>query len=171
MARCGLSEFVSVSIASSPTSSILCINFFNSSSLFIKLYFDFERLSFVFCTCSLFSFSKSISPYVEIAELSSLLNSISLKKLKSFFLSISFNKKSSNLFLTGTSFFKVTSFLLIKALSLFSIIVSRLLFCFIVSAFLRSSSKLPNLFINSAAVFTPIPGTPGTLSLESPAKD
>ena len=37
--------------------------------------------------------------------------------------------KSLKLSLTGTSFFKVTSFLLIIAFSLFSIRVSRLLFC------------------------------------------
>ena len=71
----------------------------------------------------------------------------------------------------GTSFFKVTSFLLRSALSLFSIRVSLLLFCLIVLDFFRSSSSVPNVLINSAAVFTPIPGTPGTLSLVSPAND
>ncbi len=71
----------------------------------------------------------------------------------------------------GTSCINVTSFLLINALSLFSINVSLLLFCFISSADFRSFSKVPYLLINSAAVLTPIPGTPGTLSLLSPARD
>ena len=35
----------------------------------------------------------------------------------------------------------------------------------------RRFSKVPYSFINSAAVLIPIPGTPGTLSLLSPAKD
>ena len=69
----------------------------------------------------------------------------------------------------GTSFFKVTSFLLTIALFLFSKIVSLLLFCFISSAFSNNFSNDPYLLINSAAVLTPIPGTPGTLSLASPA--
>ena len=65
---------------------------------------------------------------------------------------------------------KVTNCLLIIALSLFSISVSLLLFCFISCADFKSVSKFPYLLINSAAVLTPIPGTPGTLSLLSPAK-
>ena len=73
--------------------------------------------------------------------------------------------------LTGTSSFNVTSFLLNKALSLFSKSVSLLLFCGISEAFFNNVSKFLYLLINSAAVFTPIPGTPGTLSEESPAKD
>ena len=40
-----------------------------------------------------------------------------------------------------------------------------------VSAFSKSLSNEPNLLINSAAVFIPIPGTPGILSTESPAND
>ena len=56
------------------------------------------------------------------------------------------------------------------ALSLFSIRVSLLLFCFISLALSNNFSSVPYLFINSAAVLTPIPGTPGTLSLESPAR-
>ena len=79
--------------------------------------------------------------------------------------------KSFKLSLTGTSFFRVTNFLLTIALSLFSIIVSLLLFCFISPAFSNSFSNVPYLFISSAAVLTPMPGTPGTLSLVSPASD
>ena len=78
--------------------------------------------------------------------------------------------KSLNFAFTGTSFLSVTSFLLMMALSLFSKIVSLLLFCLISWALDKSFSKFPYLFINSAAVFTPIPGTPGTLSLVSPAR-
>ena len=73
--------------------------------------------------------------------------------------------------MTGESCFNVTSCLLIIALSLFSIRVSLLLFCFISLADFKSFSKVPYLLISSAAVFTPIPGTPGTLSLLSPARD
>ena len=69
----------------------------------------------------------------------------------------------------GTSFFKVTICLLKRALSLFSNSVSFLFFCGISSAFLNKLSKFLYLLINSAAVFIPIPGTPGTLSLLSPA--
>ena len=83
---------------------------------------------------------------------------------------MSFNLNSSRFLSTGASFFKVTNFLLITALSLFSISVSLLLFCLISFAEVKSFSRFPYLLINSAAVFTPIPGTPGTLSLLSPAK-
>ena len=74
-------------------------------------------------------------------------------------------------FLTGTSFFKVTNFLLSSALSLFDKSVSLLLFWGISDALFNKFSKFLYLFINSAAVFTPIPGTPGTLSELSPARD
>ena len=73
--------------------------------------------------------------------------------------------------LTGTSFFNVTNFLLSSALSLLAKSVSLLLFCGISSIFFNKVSKVLYLLISSAAVFTPIPGTPGILSEESPAKD
>ena len=63
----------------------------------------------------------------------------------------------------------VTSLLLIRAFSLLFISVSRLLFCLILSVFFNKLSNVPKLFMSSAAVLTPIPGTPGTLSLLSPA--
>ena len=106
---------------------------------------------------------------MEITELRSLLNSISLKNLYNLSLSISFSPNSSIFLSTGLSFFSVTNFLLIIALSLFSISVSLLLFCFISYALSNNLSNVPYLLINSAAVLTPIPGTPGTLSLLSPA--
>ena len=40
----------------------------------------------------------------------------------------------------------------------------------ILSVLAKTSSRLPNLLINSIAVASPIPGTPGMLSLVSPAK-
>ena len=111
------------------------------------------------------------SPYAEIAELNNLLNSISLKNLYSLSLSTSLSLNSVKFLFTGDLWSRVTSFLLIKALSLFSIKVSLLLFCLISWAESNNFSKVPYLLISSAAVLTPIPGTPGTLSLLSPAKD
>ena len=49
--------------------------------------------------------------------------------------------------------------------------LSLLLVCLICEAFSINLSKLPYSLINRAAVLIPIPGTPGTLSIESPAKD
>ena len=83
----------------------------------------------------------------------------------------SFKTKLLNSSFTGTSDFKVTSSLLNKALSLFSNNVSLLLFCLISEALLNKLSRSLYLLINSAAVLMPIPGTPGMLSEESPAKD
>ena len=57
-----------------------------------------------------------------------------------------------------------------SAFSLFSRIVSRLLFCLIPPAFFNNCSKDLYWLISSAAVLIPMPGTPGTLSEESPAK-
>ena len=84
---------------------------------------------------------------------------------------MSFNIKLLGSFFTGTSSFSVTNCLLIIALSLFCNKVSFLFFCVISSIFFSKLSKFLYLFINSAAVFMPIPGTPGILSEESPAKD
>jgi len=83
---------------------------------------------------------------------------------------ISFKVKVSIFCLTGTSFLSSTSLLLKIALFLFSKIVSLLLFCGISCAFSNNVSKDLYLLISSAAVLIPIPGTPGTLSDESPAK-
>ena len=58
---------------------------------------------------------------------------------------------------------------LIRACSAKLIRFSRRLGCLIVSACASKLSRSPKLLISSAAVFTPIPGTPGTLSVESPA--
>ena len=85
-------------------------------------------------------------------------------------LSISFNLNSLSSLSTGASCLRVTSSLLINALSLFSVKVSLLLFCLISCVDFKSFSSVPYLFISSAAVLTPMPGTPGTLSLLSPAR-
>ncbi len=87
------------------------------------------------------------------------------------FFSTSFKKKLLRSSLTGTSSLRVTSFLLKRALSLFANNVSLLLFWGISSAFFKSVSNVLYLLISSEAVFIPMPGTPGILSEESPAKD
>ena len=101
----------------------------------------------------------------------SVLNSISLRKLISFFASISLRAVSCIGIGSGTSSLKVTNFLLKYACSSNSIIFSLLFFCFILSAFLNNPSRLPYSLISSAAVLIPIPGIPGILSTESPAND
>ena len=89
------------------------------------------------------------------------------EKISLFLLKSNFNSAKSKFI--GTSFFNVTSFFEIKAKSLNSIRFSLLLFCLISLLLVKRSSKLLNSFIKSAAVFNPIPGTPGILSLLSPA--
>ncbi len=79
--------------------------------------------------------------------------------------------RSSKVLPRGVFLSSVTSCLDIKANSLFSI---RLFFNFSRSTwsiFSYKPSKLPNLWISCAAVFGPIPLTPGTLSLLSPISD
>ena len=166
LASLGFNEFVSVSTATIPFSSIFFIHV--SSSLFFKTVWYFFKSNFSELT---FSFSSyMLSPYCEITWLSNLLNSISLKKSYSFCFSIFFKSKVSNFCLTGTSSFNITNLRLKIALFLFSIIVSLLFFWGISCAFYNTLSKVLYLLINSAAVLIPIPGTPGTLSEESPAK-
>ena len=58
-----------------------------------------------------------------------------------------------------------------RALSAFSISFSRRLGCLISPARASSVSRSPYSLMSSAAVFTPMPGTPGTLSTLSPASD
>ena len=55
-------------------------------------------------------------------------------------------------------------------LSIFFSIASLLLFCLILLKLFKISSRLPNSLTNNAAVFIPIPGAPGILSMLSPAK-
>ncbi len=58
-----------------------------------------------------------------------------------------------------------------RAWSANSMSFSRRLGCLISEARSRSVSRSPYSLISSAAVLTPMPGTPGTLSVESPASD
>ena len=69
---------------------------------------------------------------------------------------------------TGTSSFKVTSCRLIRAWSACSIRLCRRFGCLISPARRSTPSRSPYSLINNAAVLTPIPGTPGTLSVASP---
>ena len=62
----------------------------------------------------------------------------------------------------------VTSFFEMRAFSAFSISASRRLSCLISPARASSVSRSPYSPISCAAVLTPMPGTPGTLSVESP---
>ena len=101
----------------------------------------------------------------------SVLNSISLRKPSKTFGSGSCTPMHSMPNSTGTSCFKRTSSRLIRACSANSISFSRRFGCLISCARASSVSRSPYSLISSAAVFTPIPGTPGTLSVESPASD
>ena len=69
---------------------------------------------------------------------------------------------------SSTSSLRVTSFFEINKSSLLAIIDSLLLSCFILWTLFTKFSTSPKSFTNCAAVFGPIPGTPGILSDESP---
>ena len=56
-----------------------------------------------------------------------------------------------------------------RALSALASSVSRRFGCLISPARASSASRSPKALTSSAAVLTPMPGTPGTLSVESPA--
>ena len=79
--------------------------------------------------------------------------------------------KSSTGTVTGTSFISVTNRFEILASSAFVSKASRRLGCLISLVRDKRLSRLPYSEINYAAVLIPIPGTPGTLSTESPHKD
>ncbi len=72
---------------------------------------------------------------------------------------------------SGTSFLSVTSSRAILVWSAKARIFSRRLFCLISEARARSVSRSPNSSSNCAAVFGPMPGMPGTLSVLSPVSD
>ena len=69
----------------------------------------------------------------------------------------------------GTSSRSVTSVLEMRASSALAISASRRLGCLISPARASSVSRSPYSLISWAAVLTPMPGTPGTLSVELPA--
>ena len=95
-------------------------------------------------------------------------NSICLRNATSFLYSGSCTARSAS----GTSSFtlssSVTSFFEMRAFSAFSISACRRFSCLISAARASSVSRSPYSPISCAAVFTPMPGTPGTLSVESP---
>jgi len=98
-----------------------------------------------------------------------LLNSMPLRNPISLAASIASTLRSSSVVGTGAARSSVTSRFEMRAFSAFAIRFSRRLGCLISPARASSDSRSPNAVISSAAVFTPIPGTPGTLSTESPA--
>ena len=69
---------------------------------------------------------------------------------------------------SGASSRSVTSCLEMRALSACSISISRRLLAFIKGAASSTASTVPYSLISCAAPFGPMPGTPGTLSTESP---
>ena len=71
---------------------------------------------------------------------------------------------------TGASSFSRTRSRDIRAIPACSTRLSRRFGCLISSARSSNSSRLPKVLMSSAAVLMPMPGTPGTLSVESPAR-
>ena len=97
------------------------------------------------------------------------LNSCSARKSRNLPGSGSRKARSDSGTSTGTSVFRVTSSRDMRASSAPSMRDWRRLGCLISSARARMSSSPPYSPTSCAAVLTPIPGTPGTLSVESPA--
>ena len=96
------------------------------------------------------------------------LNSIALRKAISRLWSGSCTARSPIGTSSLTLVSSVTSFFDSRALSALSMSAWRRLSCLISPARLSSVSRSPYSPISCAAVFTPMPGTPGTLSVESP---
>ena len=82
--------------------------------------------------------------------------------------SVGVSLRSASEAVSGTSSFNRTSSREIRALSAWSTIDWRRLSCLISPARANSVSRSPNWPKSCAAVFGPMPGTPGTLSTESP---
>ena len=96
-------------------------------------------------------------------------NSIALRKAISLRASGSCTARSSSGTSRSTLSSSSTSCREIRAFSAFSISASRRFGCLISPARNSNCSRSPYSMINCAAVLTPMPGTPGTLSVESPA--
>ena len=96
-------------------------------------------------------------------------NSIALRKAISLRASGSCTARSSSGTSRSTLSSSSTSCREIRAFSAFSIRASRRFGCLISPARNSNCSRSPYSTINCAAVLTPMPGTPGTLSVESPA--
>ena len=107
-------------------------------------------------------------PHFDLMREVSVRNSICSRNATSFSGSGGLSSRSASVSSTGTSGFSVTSSRLTRASSAFSIRFCRRFGCLISSARSSSVSRSPYSLINCAAVFTPMPGTPGTLSTESP---
>ena len=114
------------------------------------------------------SISAASVPLASATRRVSVENSIAFRKPISFGPFGGWRTKSSSPSATGTSSFSRTSSREIRALSAFSMIDSRRLFCLISAARARTVSRSPYSSRSCAAVLGPIPGTPGTLSTESP---
>ena len=96
-------------------------------------------------------------------------NSIALRKAISLRASGSCTARSSSGTSSGTLSSSCTSRLEMRAFSAFSISASRRFGCLISGARVSSVSRSPYSVMSCAAVLMPMPGTPGTLSTESPA--
>ena len=95
-------------------------------------------------------------------------NSISVRKAITAPGSGACTSRSSSVTSSATSRFSVTSWREMRIRSALSSSDSRRLGCVISPARASSVSRSPYSLISSAAVFSPIPGAPGTLSTESP---
>jgi hypothetical protein len=94
-------------------------------------------------------------------------NSIAFRKAISFGPSCGCSTSSSSMS-SGNIVFSVTSWRESSTSSRFATMFSRRLTCLISEARASSVSRSPNSSRSCAAVFGPMPGTPGTLSVESP---
>ena len=99
------------------------------------------------------------------------LNSMTRRKPSSSGGSGSRTPSASAGIMSGTSSLRRTSSRETRAWSANSISFSRRFGCLISPARASNASRSPYSLISSAAVLTPMPGTPGTLSVESPASD
>ena len=96
-------------------------------------------------------------------------NSMALRKASSDTAGGRAKAKSSSGVSSATSSTSVTSFFEIRASSAFSSRASRRFGCLISPARANKDSRSPYSLKSWAAVLTPMPRTPGTLSVESPA--
>ena len=110
-------------------------------------------------------------PQISAARRVSVVSSIALKKAMSRLPSSCGVAKASSGVSTGTSRSKVTScFEIMMRLTISgSVSASRRFGCLISPARARSVSRSPYSRMSCAAVLTPMPGAPGTLSVKSPA--
>ncbi len=111
------------------------------------------------------------TPVLSATRFVSAVNSIALQKATAFAPSTASTARSSSGTSSGTSVESVTSLREMRACSANSIRFSRRFCCLISGARESSVSRSPYSSRSCAAVFGPMPGTPGTLSVESPTSD